>query len=147
MADGPTEPFVLDILSSEEDQGDLKAGITAILNENNEKLGFKWRPQPLVLYVKDASGAVLAGLTGSTNWGWLHVDLLAVQAPWRGTGVGARLLARAEEMALERGCRHAYLDTFSFQALGFYEKQGYAVYGQLENFPTGASRYFLKKTL
>jgi hypothetical protein len=50
-------------------------------------------------------------------------------------------------MALERGCRHAYLDTFSFQALGFYEKQGYAVYGQLENFPTGASRYFLKKTL
>lgn len=147
MADGQTERVELDILSSEEDQGDLKARITAILNENNEKLGFKWSPQPLVLSVKDASGAVLAGLTGSTNWGWLHVDLLAVQPAWRGTGVGARLLARAEEMARERGCSHAYLDTFSFQARGFYEKQGYAVYGELENFPTGASRYFLSKTL
>lgn len=91
MADGQTERVELEILSSEEDQGDLKAGITAILNENNEKLGFKWSPRPLVLYVKDASGAVLAGLTGSTNWGWLHVDLLAVQPAWRGTGVGARL--------------------------------------------------------
>ena len=33
------------------------------------------------------------------------------------------------------------------QALPFYEKHGYTVFGVLENYPTGHSRYFVRKSL
>lgn len=132
-----------------DDQADLQVrkDITAILNQANEQFGHKWASQPLQLYVQDKSGRTVAGLSGSTNWGWLHVELLAVERTLRRSGLGSRLLLRAEEIARSRGCSNSFLDTFSFQARHFYEKHGYTVYGELENFPTGASRYFLKKSL
>jgi hypothetical protein len=54
-------------------------------------------------------------------------------------------MARAEEEAIRRGCCHAYLDTFDFQAPGFYRKLGYSEWGVLEDFPPGHQRIFLKK--
>jgi hypothetical protein len=45
------------------------------------------------------------------------------------------------------GCHHAWLDTFSFQARPFYEKQGYRVFGVLPDYPTGQTRYFLTREL
>jgi hypothetical protein len=39
---------------------------------------------------------------------------------------------RAEIRARERGCHSAWLDTFSFQARGFYEKLGYEEFGRLD---------------
>jgi hypothetical protein len=42
---------------------------------------------------------------------------------------------------------HAYLDTFSFQAPDFYKKLGYEVFGELQDFPHGHQRYFMKKRL
>jgi len=44
-------------------------------------------------------------------------------------------------------CHSAWLDTFEFQARGFYERLGYSCFGELPNYPVGFSRYFLKKTL
>jgi hypothetical protein len=52
-----------------------------------------------------------------------------------------------EQLAIERGCLHSYLDTFSFQARPLYEQLGYKVFGTLENHPKGHSHYFLKKIL
>jgi hypothetical protein len=37
------------------------------------------------------------------------------------------------------------LDTF--QARGFYEQIGYVAFGELENYPQGQSRHFLRKAL
>ncbi|GAB4512833.1 MAG: hypothetical protein OHK0046_12930 [Anaerolineae bacterium] len=56
-------------------------------------------------------------------------------------------MQRAEELAWEAGCKNAYLDTFSFQNLVFYQKHGYEIYGQLADFPPGHTRYYLKKSL
>jgi hypothetical protein len=39
------------------------------------------------------------------------------------------------------------LDTMSFQALDFYLKLGYTVFGRLDDLPEGHSRIFLKKAL
>jgi hypothetical protein len=40
-----------------------------------------------------------------------------------------------------------HLDTMSFQALPFYQKQGYTVFGILEDLPEGHRRYYLRKDL
>ena len=52
----------------------------------------------------------------------------------------------AEARALERGCHSAWVDTFSFQAPGFYPKLGYTVFGELD-YPPGHKRIFLQKRL
>lgn len=58
-----------------------------------------------------------------------------------------RNLTLAEHEARQRGAKNAYLDTFSFQALNFYKRHGYQVFGELPNLPPGHQRYFLTKQL
>jgi len=103
--------------------------------------------QPLCLVLRDAEGTILGGLVGATYWGWLYVDLFWLPEGQRGQGYGREILQQAEEEARHRGCTQAYLDTFSFQAPGFYEKLGYEVYGELDAFPEGFKRYWMKKAL
>jgi len=97
------------------------------------------------ILMRDADGALAGGLDGILYWEWLFVDNLWVHDALKGQGYGRDLLARAERRALERGCHSAWLDTF--QALGFYEKCGYGVFGTLEDYPRRQTRYFLRKRL
>ncbi len=138
-----TATIIQSEIVSKEDQD----AIIAILQANNVKYGYEWASAPLSVTLKNDAGLTVGGLVGSTNWGWLHVELLAVDGSMRGRDYGSQLLIRAEQIALKRGCRYAFLDTFSFQARGFYEKHGYEVYGVLDDFPAGACRFFLKKDL
>ena len=90
---------------------------------------------------------ILGGLWGATNFAHLHVDLLFVPEPLRGIGLGRKMLIEAEREAITRGCRGAWLDTYSFQARGFYERLGYTVFGMIDDYPPGQRRVFLHKTL
>ena len=90
-------------------------------------------------------GQIVGGLLGSTHWGWLFVKQLWAAQELRSDGVGRQLVLVAETEVLARGCRHAHLDTFSFQALGFHQRLGHGVFGQLDDDPTGHTRYFLHK--
>ncbi|KLD63926.1 GNAT family N-acetyltransferase [Dyella japonica] len=101
--------------------------------------------QPLVIALRDAQGRTIGGLWGETALDWLHIDLLGIPESMRGQDVGTALLLRAEEIARERGCVGAWLDTFAFQARGFYEKLGYSVFGEIPDHPVGGARYFLRK--
>ena len=55
-------------------------------------------------------------------------------------------MAAAEGRAVERGCHSAWVDTFTFQAPGFYRKLGYAPFGELD-YPPDFKRVFLRKQL
>ncbi len=63
----------------------------------------------------------------------------------RGQGYGSRLLALAEETARMHGAIGAQLTTSTFQAAGFYEKQGYAEIGRLKDCPPGHDRIWMAK--
>ncbi|MEO0376607.1 MAG: GNAT family N-acetyltransferase [Cyanobacteria bacterium P01_A01_bin.17] len=99
--------------------------------------------QRLILFLRDTAQQVVGGLVGETSRQWLHVDMLWVHETFRGQGYGSLLLTTAEQEAIKRDCRYAYLDTFSFQAPDFYQKCGYVVFGELPDFPAGGSRVFL----
>ncbi|WP_430390064.1 GNAT family N-acetyltransferase [Dyella sp. 20L07] len=101
--------------------------------------------RPLVLALQDEQGRTVGGLWGETALDWLHIDLLAVPESMRGKDVGSALMQRAETLARERGCIGVWLDTFAFQARGFYEKLGYTVFGEIADHPAGGARYFLSK--
>ncbi|MCB0117125.1 MAG: GNAT family N-acetyltransferase [Caldilineaceae bacterium] len=100
---------------------------------------------PFQIVVRDDEGEIVAGVAASTYWQWLEVDKLWVDESLRGRGVGRQLLRRAEEIAIERGCLRAMLTTYSFQARGFYEKEGYRIVGALEDYPPGSTFYWLRK--
>ena len=57
------------------------------------------------------------------------------------------LLRMAEAEARTRGCSHVMLTTYSFQARGFYEKEGYRVVGEMAGYPPGATYYWMRKDL
>ena len=103
--------------------------------------------EKLHLFVRDEDGTIRGGLLGGTYWGWLYVSILWLHEDLRGQGFGSRLMSMAEDIARERGCHHAHLDTMSFQALGFYVKLGYSEWGRLEDMPRGHRRHFLQKAL
>ena len=62
-------------------------------------------------------------------------------------GLGAKLLEEAERRARRRGSRVIHLSTYSFQAPGFYESQGYRRFGLISGSPRGHRRYFYVKRL
>ncbi|MFN3068142.1 GNAT family N-acetyltransferase [Serratia sp. J2] len=99
------------------------------------------------VFVLDDQGNKLAGLTGSTVGRWLSIELLWVSDTLRGEGVGRKIIQTAEQQAIAAGCRYARVDTFSFQARPFYEKQGYQLQMTLHNYPVEHERYFFTKTL
>lgn len=110
---------------------------------NDNRAGDAAHTEVAIIASRDAE--IVGGLFGYTNWEWLFVAQVWVSDTVRREGVGARLLAAAEAEAVRRGCMHAHVDTFSFQATPFYERNGYAVFGKLEDYPKGHTRYFLHK--
>jgi ribosomal protein S18 acetylase RimI-like enzyme len=103
--------------------------------------------QRLCFTLRTPEGAIAGGVLAESYWNWLYIDLLWVEEALRGQGYGRRLMLTAEEEGRKRGAKNAYLDTFSFQAPGFYEKLGYEVFGELPDFPAGHGRFFMKKAL
>lgn len=101
---------------------------------------------PLQVSCRDAEGRLVGGLLGNTGNGWLHIWQLWVTADHRNQSVGTDLLRAAEEEAQRRGCRHAHLETLSFQALKFYLDRGYEEFGQLPMYVGAHSQHYLKKT-
>ena len=101
----------------------------------------------LFLTVTDDKGKIVAGLVARTWWGGLEVQYLWVSDEYRKSGYGRQLMENAEKEALKRGCHMAYVDTFDFQARGFYEKLGYRVYGDLGGYAHRFTRHYLAKEL
>jgi len=69
-----------------------------------------------------------------------------VREDHRRDGWGGRLLARAEEVARERGCRQVLVSSFTFQAPDFYRRQGYVEFARSEGLPVegAADVHFVK---
>lgn len=135
----------INVLVVDEPTAEDRAAVAAPLLAYNQKEGPQALAEPLVLLLKDNDGQTVGGLWGKTVYNWLVVELLVVPETMRGKGAGAALMKQAEHIARGRGCLGAWLDTFAFQARGFYEGLGYTVFGELIDHPKGSARYFLSK--
>lgn len=96
--------------------------------------------------VEDPSGELVAGLSGWT-WGTCAgIGMVWVRDDNRKSGWGARMLAAAEEVARERGCRQVLVSSFTFQAPEFYRRHGYVEFARSEGLPVEgtADVHFLK---
>lgn len=125
--------------------GDAKEVVNAGIYRHNVAATSLSEFYEVNVFLRGEHEEILGGALGHIWGGWLQIGMLWVAHPLRGQGYGAQLLQSAEEIARQRGCVHVTLDTHSFQAPGFYQKQGYEVFGVLEEYPPGHQRIFFKK--
>lgn len=137
-----TEKFVIE-KSTEEDKKTVLAGL---LEYNRQALtDAKDCFGDISRKVLDAKGKIIAGLNGGIYWGCAYVEILWVDREHRKSGLGSRLLKEVEREVKEKGGHMIYLDTFDFQAKDFYLKNGFELFGTLDDYPKGHKRYYLKK--
>jgi GNAT superfamily N-acetyltransferase len=101
--------------------------------------------QLFAFFIRNEQREIVAGCTG---WTWAQaceIQTLWVHADWRGQGYGRSLLEAAEGEAREHGCKVILIDSYSFQAPGFYQKYGYELAFQLNDFPPGHEHCYLVK--
>ena len=137
-------PEYLIILEESPSVGDIDELVHNLVQYNDTRAE-KENWQKLVIFLRKPEGKILGGLNGYTHWNWLAIDQIWITEELRNQGWGRKLMECAEKEALKRGCQHAHVDTFDFQALPFYEKLGYRIFGKLDDFPSGHSRFFLQK--
>ncbi len=84
---------------------------------------------------------------GNVCNGWFYLTDLFVEKPYRTQGFGAALLRKLEERVAPLEVIHFLVITAGYEAPGFYQKQGYQIVFEQEDFyATGHSRVMLKKT-
>ena len=94
----------------------------------------------VLIIAKDRDGTVVGGAHGEMYWEWLHIDTLWVAEQHRGRGIGSDLLKQIEAAAISKGFYGIHLETTDFQAVEFYRKNGYKIFGELEGKPKGHTR-------
>ncbi len=104
--------------------------------------------EPLKLILKDENERIIGGILGEfPGWHRLNINIFWIDEKYREFGWGTKMLQEAEKIAREKGCKIILLDTYSFQAPGFYIKNGYEIYATLDNCPVGHKKHYLKKLL
>jgi len=131
--------------AADEDLATVRAGMRAYEVARLPDLPPESEDVPVHVMARDDAGPVIGGLIGNVYWNGLEIEVLWVDAAHRRLGLGAALIARAEAFAREHAAVIAYLRTVD--ARGFYERQGYQVYGTLEDRPIGTVLYHMKKRL
>jgi GNAT superfamily N-acetyltransferase len=91
--------------------------------------------------------AIIGGATGYSRGPTAFLELLWIEDQHKGKGTGTTLLAAFEEECRKQGARQIYLDTYSFQAKPFYEKNGYHELGRIEGYFEGVARHWMIKAL
>ncbi len=116
------------------------------LGDWNDAAGVLQDVQALCVFVR-RGGVVVGGAVGRT-WGeCCELQHLWVADAHRHHGLGQRLLQAFEQRARERGCRLAYLETFSFQTPAFYEARGYRVALEFRGYTHGVVKYTMTKAM
>ena len=140
----PQPPCRLELLNTAEPELRAEA-VRRLMADNEAKTGQLASPSSITVLLRDTADVVVGGLWGDVRWHWLTLGTLFVPEDLRGQGVGRRMVLEVEDHARARGCVGGYTDTYSFQARGFYERLGYAVFGHLDGYPPGHGRHFLSK--
>ncbi len=112
--------------------------------QNSDRYGFVAMDGDL--FVGCSSG--LAYKNGEEYSGWFYLTDLFVEKEYRGNRIGARLLGSLEQAIISIGVKHIWTWTAGYEAPAFYQKQGYEIFAELEDwYSDGSSRVGLRKGL
>ncbi len=99
------------------------------------------------VFARNDADDIIGGIRAICFWNTLHIELLWLSAECRGAGIGKELIVLAENFAIEEKCEKAFVETTSWQAKPFYEKNGYVHIATLNDRPKGHASHYLIKDL
>ncbi|MBQ7499756.1 MAG: GNAT family N-acetyltransferase [Clostridia bacterium] len=91
-------------------------------------------------------GTIAGGFAGINFWNIAFLDMLWVDEPCRGKGIGSALLSDLERAAKEKGAFIVMADARDRNA-DFFKKSGYTVYCTFDDYPSGYGKYKMMKRL
>lgn len=103
-----------------------------------------------VAFVVENDGQVVGYALGSCIDVELHIANIAVAEDFQRKGLGSRMLAGMEKVAVERGCGFAYLEvrTTNVEAINMYRKKSYDIlYTRKRYYLDGSDAYVMHKEL
>lgn len=115
------------------DARDHAALLRSLVRDNAARGGPSGHRNLAIIDRNSDTGEASSGVWGTVLYGWLFIELLYVAESGRRQGLGSRLLSTAENAAREQGCMGVWLNSYAFQAPGFYKKNGYEEFGELES--------------
>jgi GNAT superfamily N-acetyltransferase len=131
---------VIDHAPSQADNDVVREGIIssieAVLGERDKLFS---------VFLKDDEGKVFGGIQAFLGSESIYIDVLWVEESLRKHGYGTKLLHAAEQEAIKNGCIYSLVDTWGFQAEGFYLKQGYERIGEVKHYWLGHSKILMRK--
>ena len=121
--------------------------LSQLLDEDNRQKGITYSGTSIPLsFAIYENGAMVAGVSGDQVVHGFHIKMLAVMPPFQKRGYGIMLMQHIEQEAIARGVKIFTVSTQDYQALGFYKKLGYEVFGELREWPTiDTVKYYLRK--
>lgn len=126
---------------------DVRALVDDGLGQSNDSAAPLQEVQPLGCAAARAPGEWIGGAVGRT-WGRCgELQQLWVHPAHRRGGVGTALVQGFVAQASVRGCTSLFLETFSFQAPGFYEKLGFTKWHANNLFPHGIVKYLMVRRI
>ncbi|MBA8862740.1 GNAT superfamily N-acetyltransferase [Ochrobactrum anthropi] len=138
----------IDIEHVSDDDGTIRQKLLQLLIADNTRKAGVAKIDRSLLCIKDPeTGEILGGIWTEILFDWMYIEILYVPDELRGQGLGLRLLQQAEAIAASKNCVGIWLETFEFQAPGFYQQNGYEVFATLDDYPRGSKRHFLQKQL
>jgi ribosomal protein S18 acetylase RimI-like enzyme len=106
------------------------------LKANNVEQGSALKTSGQVTFVATTGGRFVGCASALPNYGntWCYLSELFVEKDYRGQGLGALLLRKIEASAARSGIQRIWTWTAGYQAPGFYERVGYTVFAQIQNY-------------
>jgi GNAT superfamily N-acetyltransferase len=112
--------------------------------ETSERFGFVVMDGEM--FVGCSSGLAYRNDNGYSNW--FFITDLFIERTYRKQGLGAAALRKLEERVRTLSIKNIWTWTAAYEAPGFYKKQGYEVFCELEDwYSSGHSRVGLRKAL
>ena len=92
---------------------------------------------------------LFGGISGTRLWGNVaNIEMLYVDENYRELKVGSSLIDVFVQAVKSHGGYKIQVDTFDFQALEFYKKNSFTVFGQLNDCPNPSNiRYYLERSV
>lgn len=88
-----------------------------------------------ISFIYQEGDQILGRIVGFIHWNYLQIELFFVAKDTQGQGVGTKLLAHVEKIAREKQLAYILLETMSFNAPRFYEKNGFSILSTIQNSP------------
>lgn len=134
--------LIVDYSPSQADNDVVSEGIIA---SNEHIIGE--RDKEFSIFLKNDSGKVFGGIQAYLDSESVYIDTLWVEESLQKKGYGTKLLGAVEQEAIKNRCKYITVDTWDFQAEGFYLKNGYKRLGEVKNYWLGHSKITLRKFL